>query len=145
MITEKERRLIGRYYVYPSIAMTAIIIDLLIGFWWAFLVMLDDMAFDSTVLYMPGLILYLGIVSVYLVIAIVLYVKVRSVSKKQSWIHLMSQAGLLAREYEDPERLRQIQGMHSAGKMLNRFVDASLQKAGGCHAGGSCGADGCCG
>ncbi len=106
MITEKEKRLIGRYYVYPSIAMAAIIIDLLIGFWWAFLVMLDDMAFDSTVLYMPG---------------------------------------LLAGEYEDPERLRQIQGMHSAGKMLNRFVDASLQKAGGCHAGGSCGADGCCG
>lgn len=63
--------------------MAAIIIDLLIGFWWAFLVMLDDMAFDSTALYMPGLILYLGIVSVYLVIAIVLYVKVRSVSKSR--------------------------------------------------------------
>ena len=86
MLTEKEKKLIQRYCVYPTIILAAITMDLLIGFFWAFLVMLDDMAFNSASLYMPGLIVYLGIVAVYLVIIIVLFVKVRSVWKNESWI-----------------------------------------------------------
>ena len=130
MLTEKEKKLIQRYYVYPTIVIAAIAIDLLIGFFWAFLVMLDDMAFNSTFLYMPGLIVYLGIVAIYLVIIIVLFVKVRSVWKKESWIRLKSRAGLLTMGYEDSERLRQIHGMNSAGNVLGRFENTPLKQAG---------------
>ena len=130
MLTEKEKKLIQRYCVYPTIILAAITMDLLIGFFWAFLVMLDDMAFNSASLYMPGLIVYLGIVAVYLVIIIVLFVKVRSVWKNESWIRLKSRAGLLATRYEDPERLRQIHGMNSAGNVLGRFENTPLEQAG---------------
>ncbi len=51
MLTKKEKKLIQHYYVYPTIILAAIAIDLLIGFFWAFLVMLDDMAFNSVSLY----------------------------------------------------------------------------------------------
>lgn len=130
MLTEKEKKQIQRYYVYPTVVIAAIAIDLLIGFFWAFLVMLDDMAFNSASLYMPGLVVYLGIVAIYLVIIIVLFVKVRSVWKKQSWIRLKSRAGLLTAGYEDPERLRQIHGMNSAGNVLGRFEDTPFERAG---------------
>lgn len=130
MLTEKEKKQIQRYYVYPTIIIAAITIDLLIGFFWAFLVMLDDMAFNSASLYMPGLVVYIGIVVVYLVTAIVLYIQVRSAGKKQSWIQLMSRTGLLTTGHEDPERLRQIHGMNSAGNVLGRFEDTPLKQAG---------------
>lgn len=130
MLTEKEKKEIQRYCIYPAIVIAAIVIDILIGFFWAFLVMLDDMAFDSSSLYIPGLVVYIGIVVVYLVILLVLYVKVRSAGKRQSWIRLMSRAGLLAAGYEDSERLRQIQGMNSAGNLLNRFENTSLKQTG---------------
>lgn len=130
MLTEKEKKKIQRYCVYPTIIIAAIIIDLLIGFWWAFLVMLDDMVFHSSSLYIPGLVIYLGIVLVYLVMIIVLYVKVRSVGKKQSWIRLMNRAGLLVARYEDSEHLKQIHGMNSAGNVMRRFEDTPLEQAG---------------
>lgn len=130
MLTEREKKKIRRCCIGPTIVITAILVDLFIGFWWAFLVMLDDMAFNSASLYIPGLVLYLGIVLVYLIAAMALLVKVRSVGKSQDWLRLKISAGLLPAEYEDPERLRQIQGMHSAGNMLERFGDAGFQQAG---------------
>ena len=130
MLTEKEKKKIQRYCVYPTIIIAAIIIDLLIGFWWAFLVMLDDMVFHGSSLCIPGLVIYLGIVLVYLVMIIVLYVKVRSVGKKQSWIRLMNRAGLLVARYENSEHLKQIHGMNSAGNVMRRFEDTPLEQAG---------------
>ena len=74
MLTEREKKKIQRCCIGPTIVITAILVDLFIGFWWAFLVMLDDMAFNSASLYIPGLVLYLGIVLVYLIAAMALLV-----------------------------------------------------------------------
>lgn len=130
MLTEQEKKKIRRYCIYPTIVLTALAVALLIGFLFFFLVMLDDMAFHSESLYMPGLITYLGIVAVYLVVIIVLYVKVRSAGKQQSWLRLMKKAGLLPAEYEDPESVRQIRGVNSAGNVLKRFDGTPLEQAG---------------
>lgn len=121
MMGEKEKKLIRGCCLYPSIVMTAIIVDLLIGFFMFFLVMLDDMVFNSTSLYIPGLAVYLGIVSVYLIVAVVLLVKVRSVGRTQTWIRLKAGAGLLPSKGQDLEHLRQIHGMNSAGRVMQRF------------------------
>lgn len=131
MIGEREKKLIRGCCLYPSIVMTAIVVDFLIGFLWLFLVMLDDMVFNSTTsLYNPGLAVYLGIVFIYLTAAVVLFVKVRSVGRTQTWIRLKAGAGLLPSQEEYLEHLRQIQGMNSAGKMMQRFEGTTLEQTG---------------
>ena len=130
MIGEKEKKLIRGCCLYPSIVMTAIVVDLLIGFLWFFLVMLDDMVFNSTSPYIPGLAVYLGIVFIYLTAAVVLLVKVRSVGRTQTWIRLKAGAGLLPSQGEDLEHLRQIHGVNSAGKVMQRFEGTPLEQTG---------------
>ena len=115
---------------YPNLILAAIIIDLLIGFYFVLLVMIDDIAFNNTSLYMPGLMVYLGIVAVYLVPALVLYVKMRSLGKKESWLSLMHRAGLITPDYEDPEHLRQIHGMNAAGNLMRRAKNPAFKQAG---------------
>lgn len=130
MLTEKEKKMIQRYCVYPTIIIAGIPLEFLIGFFWAFLVMLDDMAFNSASLYMPGLVVYLVIAAIYGGITIALFIKVRSVRKNPRWISLMDRAGLLTSRSEDPEHLRQIHGMHSAGNVLGRFENTAFEQAG---------------
>lgn len=130
MLTEKEKKKIRRCCIYPNLILAAIIIDLLIGFYFVLLVMIDDMAFNNTSLYMPGLMVYLGIVVVYLVPALVLYVKMRSLGKKESWLSLMHRAGLITPGYEDPERLRQIHGINAAGNLMGRAKNPAFKQAG---------------
>ena len=114
MMGEKEKKLIRGCCLYPSIVMTAIIVDLLIGFFMFFLVMLDDMVFNSTSLYIPGLAVYLGIVSVYLIVAVVLLVQVRSVGRTQTWIRLKAGGGLLPSKGPALEEPAQDRGIHAS-------------------------------
>lgn len=130
MIGKKEKKLIRGCCLYPSIVLTAIIVDVLIGFLWFFLVMLNDMVFNSTSLYIPGLAVYLGIVLVYFVVAVVLLMKVRYVGRTQDWIRLKAGAGLLPSKWEDSEYLRQIHGLNSAANVIIDDPAEDYRKAG---------------
>lgn len=56
--------------------------------------------------------------------------KVRSVGRTQTWIRLKAGAGLLPSKSEDLEQLRQIQGLNSAGRVMQRFENTKLEQAG---------------
>lgn len=60
MLTEHEEKLIQRYYIYPKIAITAVIMALALGVPFILLEMIDDLVFhDEEVIFWGLYVLYL--------------------------------------------------------------------------------------
>ena len=58
MLTEHEEKLIQRYYIYPKIAITAVIMALALGVPFILLEMIDDLVFHDEEVIFWGLYVY---------------------------------------------------------------------------------------
>ena len=68
MLTEHEEKLIQRYYIYPKIAITAVIMALALGVPFILLEMIDDLVFHDEEVIFWGLYVYLGFAALYLIL-----------------------------------------------------------------------------
>ena len=67
MLTEHEEKLIQRYYIYPKIAITVVIMALALGVPFILLEMIDDLVFHDEEVIFWGLYVYLGFAALYLI------------------------------------------------------------------------------
>lgn len=88
MLTEHEEKLIQRYYIYPKIAITAVIMALALGVPFILLEMIDDLVFHDEEVIFWGLYVYLGFAALYLILFCYCTLRAKLGMRKEEWQEL---------------------------------------------------------
>lgn len=129
MLNEKEKKLIRKYYLMPSLGKAFLALSLLIGLVWLILVMVNDLVFHGT-FYLLGTLTYLGIVIVYLIAFIVCFLTPRFGMKKEAWKNIVDQANVEMKENDYSSQLVAAIGTKAAGNLMKLSDSSTANKIG---------------
>ena len=128
-LTEQQIKLLRQYCLYPVMASASLATALLIGGVWLVLVMVNDMVFYAP--FNPiGLWLYLGIVFVYMVIFVVLFLSSRKKGQSDDCYELMRMADTCLAEGDYSAQISTMLGARAAGHLLKMSSNKGLKSAG---------------
>lgn len=129
MLNEQEKKQIRKFCLLPAVAKGFLAGALLIGFVWAFLVMVNDMVFHGD-FYMTGMCVFLGIAAVYTAAYIVCFFIPRKGMKKEIWKGILEKADVKLSEKDYSAEAASVLGAKAAGQLLGRSEHASVNRAG---------------
>ena len=117
MLTEQEKKQIRKFCLLPVLVKAYLAVDLLIGFAWAFLVMINDIVCNGG-FYTPALCVYLGIVVVYTIAYIICFFTLRIGMKKQGWRQIVEKANVKLSEKDYSAQIASAMRAKSTGHLL---------------------------
>ena len=94
MLTDKQKKLLQRAVIYPTIVITGMVLSFTIPFLWLFLFMIDDLVLESQEFFVVGLYALFILVFIILAILFVLGIYIQRAVRKKEWIEMADMAKL---------------------------------------------------
>lgn len=120
MLTEHEEKLIQRYYIYPKIAITAVIMALALGVPFILLEMIDDLAFHDEEVIFWGLYVYLGFAALYLILFCYCTLRAKLGMRKEEWQELQRRLSVCQSQSDYSGAVAGSLAMGATGRLMQK-------------------------
>ena len=130
MLTEHEEKLIQRYYIYPKIAITAVIMALALGVPFILLEMIDDLVFHDEEVIFWGLYVYLGFAALYLILFCYCTLRAKLGMRKEEWQELQRRLKVRQQQSDYSAAAAGAMAMGAAGRLMQKSQNKTVRGAG---------------
>ena len=130
MLTEHEEKLIQRYYIYPKIAITAVIMALALGVPFILLEMIDDLVFHDEEVIFWGLYVYLGFAALYLILFCYCTLRAKLGMRKEEWQELQRRLRVRQQQSDYSAAAAGAMAMGAAGRLMQKSQNKTVRGAG---------------
>ena len=130
MLTEHEEKLIQRYYIYPKIAITAVIMALALGVPFILLDMIDDLVFHDEEVIFWGLYVYLGFAALYLILFCYCTLRAKLGMRKEEWQELQRRLKVRQQQSDYSAAAAGAMAMGAAGRLMQKSQNKPVRGAG---------------
>ena len=125
MLTTKQKQLLRRAVLYPSMVITEMFVCFLLPFLWLLLIMIDDLVLQGQELFTVGFYAMPGLVFILLIILMVQGLYIQRATRKEDWVEMVKMA---KGKLEDPETNLLLEkaanvGFLAASLMTPEFVE----------------------
>ena len=127
MLTTKQKQLLKRAVLYPSMVITEMFVCFLLPFLWLLLIMIDDLVLQGQELFTVGFYAMPVLVFILLIILMVQGLYIQRATRKEDWMEMVKMA---KGKLEDPETNMLLEKAANVG-----FLAASLMTPEGFYAG----------
>lgn len=127
MLTKKQKQLLRRAVLYPSMVITEMFVCLLLPFLWLLLIMIDDLVLQGQKLFTVGFYAMPVLVFILLIILMGQGLYIQRATRKEDWMEMVKMA---KGKLEDPETNMLLEKAANVG-----FLTASLMTPEGFYAG----------
>lgn len=130
MLTEHEEKLIQRYYIYPKIAITVVIMALALGVPFILLEMIDDLVFHDEEVIFWGLYVYLGFAALYLILFCYCTLRAKLGMRKEEWQELQRRLRVRQQQSDYSAAAAGAMAMGAAGRLMQKSQNKTVRGAG---------------
>ena len=130
MLTEHEEKLIQRYYIYPKIAITVVIMALALGVPFILLEMIDDLVFHDEEVIFWGLYVYLGFAALYLILFCYCTLRAKLGMRKEEWQELQRRLKVRQQQSDYSAAAAGAMAMGAAGRLMQKSQNKTVRGAG---------------
>lgn len=120
MLTEHEEKLIQRYYIYPKIAITVVIMALALGVPFILLEMIDDLVFHDEEVIFWGLYVYLGFAALYLILFCYCTLRAKLGMRKEEWQELQRRLSVCQSQSDYSGAVAGSLAMGATGRLMQK-------------------------
>lgn len=130
MLTEEEKKLINKYYLYPKIGITALIMTFLLGGVWLVLVMIDDIGFKNRSFYLVGFFVYLLLAIALLAIFAFCFIVTKFGMSDKKWQEIVQKASAYQAELNYGAQIASAVGLGAAGRVMRNSQNNTVKNMG---------------
>lgn len=130
MLTEHEEKLIQRYYIYPKIAITVVIMALALGVPFILLEMIDDLVFHDEEVIFWGLYVYLGFAALYLILFCYCTLRAKLGMRKEEWQELQRRLSVRQSQSDYSGAVAGSLAMGATGRLMQKSQNKTVRGVG---------------
>lgn len=130
MLTEHEEKLIQRYYIYPKIAITVVIMALALGVPFILLEMIDDLVFHDEEVIFWGLYVYLGFAALYLILFCYCTLRAKLGMRKEEWQELQRRLSVCQSQSDYSGAVAGSLAMGATGRLMQKSQNKTVRGVG---------------
>lgn len=130
MLTEREEKLIRRYYLYSKISIPALIMAFVLGVPFILLEMIDDLVFHNSEAVFWGLYVYLGIVIIYVILYCYCTLRTKLGMRKEEWQELQRRLSVRQRQSDYSGTLAGSMAMGASGRLMQKSQNKTVRGVG---------------